>query len=231
MNPRFLAIASDPAIIHGVHGYCDEWCDYCPVTARCLAFRCINEFREQHGRAGSDLPFESLEEAVAFTRELAAIEGRSTDEMDAQLAGHGGRPGMTTTDSLASVAWEYAVRASELMMPTADAIASASRGVSGPEPDQVVLWHHLRIYLKVFRALASRDRGAGTLTEEAAGCAKLALVSVERSRNALRVLGRAARNEEIASLIGLLDTIEDGLEAAFPGARAFIRVGLDCPVA
>ena len=33
MNPRFLAIAQDPSIIHGVHHYCDVWCDIPAGTA------------------------------------------------------------------------------------------------------------------------------------------------------------------------------------------------------
>jgi hypothetical protein len=44
MSPStFLAIAKDPTIIPGVHHHCDEWCDYCLVTNRCLAFRCTVE--------------------------------------------------------------------------------------------------------------------------------------------------------------------------------------------
>ena len=45
MDPQFLAIARDPRIIPGVHHYCNEWCDYCPVTARCCGYLC-------HGPAG-----------------------------------------------------------------------------------------------------------------------------------------------------------------------------------
>ena len=41
----FLAIAKDPTIIPGVHHHCDEWCDYCLVTNRCLAFKCTDEHR------------------------------------------------------------------------------------------------------------------------------------------------------------------------------------------
>jgi hypothetical protein len=39
-NSSFLAIAKDPAIISGAHHHCDEWCDYCVVTARCLTLGC-----------------------------------------------------------------------------------------------------------------------------------------------------------------------------------------------
>ena len=33
---RIVQTTSD---IPDVHLYCDDWCDYCPVTARCVALR------------------------------------------------------------------------------------------------------------------------------------------------------------------------------------------------
>jgi hypothetical protein len=86
MKARFIAIAKDPSIIPGVHHHCDEWCDYCPVPERCLSFRCTAAFRQQHRRREADSTFASMDQAVAFTRELAMLEGSSTAELDALLA-------------------------------------------------------------------------------------------------------------------------------------------------
>ena len=87
MNSRFLAVTQDPAIIPAVHHFCDEWCDYCPVTKRCLAFRCTAEFRKTKGRRDGDETFANMDEAVQFTRDLAAIEGTLTEELD-ELISH-----------------------------------------------------------------------------------------------------------------------------------------------
>jgi hypothetical protein len=76
MNARFLAIAQDRSTIHSVHHYCDERCHYCPVTRRCMGFRCTEEFRKQRGRCEADSTFTSMDEAIAFTRELAVLDGR-----------------------------------------------------------------------------------------------------------------------------------------------------------
>src|SRR4029079_12474225 len=180
MNAHYLIIARDPAIIPGVHHHCDEWCDYCPVTRRCLVFRCIAEFRRQHGRSDAGIPFVNIEEAIAFTRELAAIEGTRTDELDALVSAPPGKSGIDTRDPLAATAWEYAVRAALFMMPVARTLARSPPGSAGPGPGQVVLWYHLRIYMVTFRALVARERGGGCAhrVEHATGCAKLALVSV-----------------------------------------------------
>src|SRR5262249_8809979 len=114
INLRFLEIARDPRIIPGVHHYCDEWCDHCVLTARCLAYRCTKEHRRAHGRGGVEPTFRSMEEAVQFTRELSAIEGVPVDELEMLLAG--GHPATSLqTHPLPALAWEYAIRAERLL--------------------------------------------------------------------------------------------------------------------
>nr|ADC35904.1 hypothetical protein [uncultured bacterium 59] len=237
MNPQFLAIAKDPAIIPGVYHYCDEWCDYCALTTRCLEYRCTTEFRRQQRRSPGDPTFLSTEEAIAFTREVAAAEGTRTDGLDALLARPRALSNPAASHPLARMAWEYAIGASELMMPAWIEILKNCEGLGssapGPGPDEIVMWYHLRIYMKIFRALAAPASGAGDAsgTGEAVGCAKLALVSVQRSRSALRLLRSAGNGAAVDALIARLDALESGLDAHFPEARAFVRVGLDCAVA
>jgi hypothetical protein len=233
LNPRFLAVASDPRIIPGVHHSCDEWCDYCPQTKRCLVFRCTDEFRKELGRRPGDPTFASIDEAVAFTREVAAIEGTTTDDLDALLAHPPGRSEIQTRDPLAAHAWEYAVRAALYLGPGAIVAACTDWRAEGPTPLEVVVWYHLRIYMRVFRALVGKERRSGRSAddvEEVMGSAKLALVSIERSRAALRALRTDADAADVAGLVALLDAIECGLDERFPGARSFVRLGLDVPV-
>lgn len=231
MNPRFLAVANDPAIIPGVHHYCDEWCDYCPVTRRCLAFRCIGEWRKQHGRAPSGLTFASLDEAAAFTRELAAVDGVPTDELDALLANPPGASGVSTSDPLAAAAWEYAIRIAVVMMAATGAIAEFEPRAAGPEPEEIVRWCHLRIYMSVFRALVSAERATGESGwADALGCANRAIVMTNRSRRALQAMRTEGGAAEIDALVSLLTALEQGIDERFPGARSFVRLGLDLPV-
>ena len=164
-----------------------------------------------------------MDEAIAFTRELAALDGSSTEELDALLAKRGGGHGLETTDPLASVAWDYAVGAAFLF--TAGSMAHLGRGRRGakPAPEDVVLWHHLRIYMKLVRALVSRS------VDDANGCAKLVLVSLQQSRTALMEV-RAAGQQSADPLIAALEDLERGVEQRFPLARSYVRAGLDCPV-
>jgi len=87
--------------------------------------------------------------------------------------------------------------------------------------------------MRVFRALVSKDRasaGSCRSMEDADGSAKLALVGVQRSRDALESLRNIANEPRIAELISALDTIERGIDERFPAARSFVRIGLDVPV-
>ena len=85
----------------------------------------------------------------------------------------------------------------------------------------------------VVRALVSWERTDGDerLAESAIGCAKLALVSVERSRAALMSLRATLDAADIDRLVTALDVLARGLEQRFPLAPSYVRYGLDCPVA
>jgi hypothetical protein len=234
MNSRFIAVAQDPRIIPGVHHYCDEWCDYCPVTHRCLAFRCTIEYRKERGRREGEPTFGSLDEAVAFTKEVAALEGMPTEELDALLGNPPGHSGIETKDPLASLAWDYAMRVALWLAPLAHDALAQPTSLAEPTPVKVLLWYHVRIYMKIFRALVAKERtasGVSDRAEEAAGCAKLALVSVQRSRSALASAGLPAPANEIARLEAMLADLERGIHERFPQAQTFLRIGLDVPAA
>jgi hypothetical protein len=232
VNHRFLAVAADPAIIPGVHHFCDEWCDYCGVTRRCLAFRCMAEWRKQRGRSPADPPFVSMDEAARFTRELADAEGMRTDDLDTMLTNRSGLSDLVESDPLTSTAWEYAIQVAVLMMPVTGTIAALEPRPAGPAPEEVVLWCHLRIYMSVFQALVSAERrppATGSGSDEL-GCAKRTIVMAVRSRRALQAMRTEDRAAEIDALVSLLGGLEQGIDERFPGARSFVRLGLDLPV-
>jgi hypothetical protein len=229
MTSTYLAVAADPRIIPGVHHHCNEWCERCDLTNRCLAYRCTAEYRQARGRRNGDATFSNLTEAFAFTRELAAIEGATTAELHSRELDP--RRDSEADDPLAALALEYTVRAAMLVGPGAiDAIGQPPRSPEGGATD-VLAWYHLRVYGRVFRALIARRGGLDAREDEALGFAKLAIVSVCRSRAALRTLGETTDPIQAAELVSLLDAIERGLDERFPKARNFVRLGLDVSVA
>jgi hypothetical protein len=230
---RFLAIAKDPTIIPGVHHHCDEWCHYCPVTSRCLGFRCTEEFRRFHRRRRADPTFESIEQAAAFTRELSAAEGVPTPELDMLLDRSADGNDLHTSDPLARIGWEYALGVAVLMAPHTAAVVAAKPQRPAPRAEDIVLWYHLRLYFRLVRALVAKERhdsGEGGRLEDAIGSAKLVLVSAQRSRDAWRVLETRFDPDVARQLIALLDELERGIDARLPEAHRYVRLGLDVPV-
>ena len=104
---------------------------------------------------------------------------------------------------------------------------------AGPEPEEIVLWCHLRIYMSVFQALvsAARRHPGNSDGEQALGCAKRTIVMAARSRRALQAMRTDDRVAEIDDLVSLLADLEGRIDERFPGARSFVRLGLDLPVA
>jgi len=104
-----------------------------------------------------------------------------------------------------------------------------------PSPIDVVAWYHVLIRTRVGRALASAmqsaARGRPVWMDDANGCAKMVLVGIGRSRTALRRLRGERDDWRVASLLGTLEELGPAVECRFPSARAFIRPGLDGPVA
>jgi hypothetical protein len=226
-----MTIAADPRIIPGVHHHCDEWCDHCHLTDRCFEFRCTNEFRKVTDRKDGEQTFVSIDEAVAFTRDLSSIEGVSTAALDA-LLGNSRAPAKVTNDPLAVLAWEYAVAVALAYGPQSLAAPDGPPVPGEPSPEELVLWYHLRIYMRIFRAIAA-VHGTGLLPEnadEALGSAKLALYSIRRSQQALMKLASSPEHAGAGSLSAKLDAIDGGVRERFPEADGYIRLGLDEPV-
>ena len=88
--------------------------------------------------------------------------------------------------------------------------------------------------MRTGRALVSAaraERGVPDALEDAHGCAKIALISIDRSFGALRILATGRQRGMVRQLVSMLERLTIGLEARVPGARSFIRIGLDAPVA
>jgi hypothetical protein len=229
----FADIVRDSRIIPGIHHYCDEWCERCPHTHRCLAFRCEAAYRKLNGRSGSEPTFRTKVEAQAFARQLAVAEGAGAPEGNPSLTGSREAGGLRTGDPLARAAWDYALGVSMWLVLSPDDLQQLRSG-SSPSSEEIVLWFHLRIYLKLVRALIAQEcarAGRPVQSDEANGFAKLALVSVRRSRQALLHLKATGVCVADNSLLALLDTLERGIDERFPDARGFARIGLDVPAA
>jgi hypothetical protein len=96
----------------------------------------------------------------------------------------------------------------------------------------VVGWYHMFIYVKLMRAISGLFEEDGADAEsDANGSAKIALIAIDRSISAWRVIAKEKPSCEngikpfVACLAGLRRRVEETL----PNARAFRRPGFDDP--
>jgi hypothetical protein len=217
--------------IPGVYKYCDDWCEFCRVTARCTSHR-VRQAWEARRRRDSTFDADDL---VAFTREVAAAAGETTPGLDALMAGDpkGEYQPVPADEGLCLLASQYAVGAGFLLTRAGwRPPASGTLGRS-PGPQDVLAWYHQFLAMRATRALvaaARADRGIPGERDDAEGSAKIALVGIDRSRAALARLTDGRHARICRHLDGMLESLAAGLEARIPGARAFVRIGLDAPV-
>ena len=96
---------------------------------------------------------------------------------------------------------------------------------------EVVQWYVFQIQVKFMRALPMMPGEVDdeAFTDDSNGSAKVALIAVDRCMNAWQKIAQIspAAEDEIIPLLALLQKIRRIGEETFPGARKFIRVGLD----
>jgi hypothetical protein len=189
----FVQLAPDPTLIPAVHDTCDQWCIYCPATARCLAFRLDPELWKR-----------------ATERQCSAVI-----EID---------------DPLEKLSRSYAQLSRAYLMSRPDYPFELRPRATGPTPLEVLAWFHTLIAAKVCRALtsgAAAARGVEMRADDSLVSAKVALVGIDRSLEALDALAAGSDDPRHELLQALLRCLCSDVEARFPGARSIIRAGLD----
>ena len=225
--PMFNQVALDPTLIKGIYNTCDQWCMYCPATARCLAYRCSPELRSGEQNVFKSLA-DRLYEGMTFFKRQCEAQGQPTPELDAMLEDDvRKRPVPLVNDPLERAAFRCAQLTSAYLMSRGDYPVQIVWRLTGPTPLEVVEWFHILIATKIYRALsASADIPRG-MNNDAPVSAKVALIGIDRSLEALATLSVGDDDARLELLSGHLRRLRGDVEARFPAARAVAREGLD----
>ncbi len=103
---------------------------------------------------------------------------------------------------------------------------------------EVIAWYHTLLFPKTARAVRSylehkNGEEGGILAEshreDANGCGKLVLVSIDRSMAAWIQMREILphREDEIIEMLVILERLQRGINTALPDAKSFMRPGLD----
>jgi hypothetical protein len=200
---------TNPRYIDGIFDYCDRWCERCPLTHRC----------RQCGAHGG----------------IEAAQDRSTVDSGRDVRGSHGYAELVS-------AWFDAERQGLLVRADAwvarlahddDGDALVAEAVRVKHALQIIERDRWVIQAKLSRARAcSASMTAGprnvALQHEHDGFAKVALISIDRSEAAWRVLAEWMDGSTTAlALADLLAQLRRCVESEFPAARRFVRPGFD----
>jgi len=230
-QPIFNQVCLDPTIINGVYNCCDQWCMYCPTTERCLAYRCspdIQSGKQDIHKALAD----RLYEGMAFLKTLSDAEGISTPELDALFSNDPRQWKMVPQidDPLERSARRYARLGAAYLLSRDDYPFEMRRRPSGPTPFEVFAWFRALIAVKLYRALicsAAVARGDASRSDDEQISAKVALIGIDRSLDALASMAADDEDARLGLLLAQLRRVKREAEARFPLARRFHREGLD----
>jgi hypothetical protein len=224
--------------------YCDSWCARCAFTERCSSFavRSALAMCDGNEEAAFELalgpsrvpgapPQQDLRERMAEAlgdfepseKELDEI-GREMDERRRRVGRHG----------VAEASRDYAVAAHRWLTGHDRCADNSDPAVR--EAIEVIGWDSHLIHVKIMRALDGRDEYPGGAPFEKSavqsdwnGSAKVALISVQRSEHAWRVVSTATGDEAAAALAGSLENLRHEMNREFPRAMEFRRPGFDEP--
>ena len=210
-DQRFVEAVLDPSLIPAVYDGCDQWCDYCPLTARCLAFRC----RPAGGSSG-DIYHDVAEAMYESMRDLKA-------KHEAQ--------GAAVPDALERLGRRYVMLTAAYLVSRRDLSLEVPRRPDGPTPLDIVIRYHMLIAAKIYRAVIESSRAARSADADASRAAslsaKVALLCADRSDEALSVLALDDEDPRVGHLRQQLRRVVRELEARFPAARGTVRPGFD----
>jgi hypothetical protein len=244
-----------PDYIPGIFHYCDRWCERCVFCSRCLT--CTMAEAEFGDLKESDLSNEAfwqkltevLQETYDMIKEMAGKEGIDLDAIDYDDGFDGNRPDslehlishLSKNYQAAVDEWFEACRQRFSLKEVELNWIHVLDPSENPERDafsindavEVLRWYQFQIHVKLKRAIesaAEEERyGDDGFPKDSDGSAKVALIGIDRSLSAWKILLAHFPEEKraILDLMASLKSLKKRTESQFPAAWDFIRPGFD----
>lgn len=242
-----LDLANRDDLIPGIYNYCDRWCERCTMTQKCLTYLHEQENKSEEDSLNPDEENKNFWDQIRLAWEVtmemieedADREGIDLNDVDSiELPEH-------IETSLEVQARNYGInihkwmkkhkalfsdKAEKLVMIDDDASMFKYRDAA-----EVIQWYSAFIGAKVHRAHLELDERKNNSDDEYGlyadnlGSAKIAIIAIERSLDALSVFysGFSEMEDEILQFLQELSQIKKQLLNSFPGVMDFKRPGFD----
>lgn len=226
-----------------ISAYCDRWCERCAFTMRCSTFACHaatamcdGDFRQGLELAvGQPQPVDGARpEPPPWLQELLDYEP-SAVEIAKAVEDDRLRNERIAAMKLSEASHDYTMASFRWLRDRTDSIRAGADATLS-EALEVASFDTALIGAKIHRALHGRETFADgedpddhPVQNDWNGSAKVALISIERSEAAWRLIAQALADEGAAVLGELLHELADLVRQEFPDAMAFVRPGFDEP--
>jgi hypothetical protein len=254
---EIIELTDNPDFISGIHNYCDRWCERCAFTMRCgvYAIEDADAAADSDSQDINNAAFWArlasiFEETKEMISEWARENGVDLSESALVEAGQQNEKDREEVKAhpLARAAEQYAWATNEWFenQPT-EVETSTDAGLVAETIDDdlsnytaVIRWYQFFIPVKISRGLLSRineaddneadDNEADDIeNRDSDGSIKVALIAIDRSLSAWRLMGelRPTISDFVQGMLLDLERLRINAEREFPKARDFIRPGFD----
>jgi len=225
-----------------ISSYCDRWCERCAFTGRCSAFAAeaaiamcgdVEEGLELAVGSPAQVPHGPARPADFDW--LADFEGADSSPEAKRVFEREERERRARVDDNAIVkaAWVVSMLAYQWLKANDDRLRAAADPVLD-EALTVATHDAFLVTVKLTRAVDGRDRfergedrDEGAVQNDWNGSAKVALICLERSAEAWRVVADAAGDGASLEIAEQMEALARDVEESFPQARHFVRPGFD----
>ncbi len=251
-------LAKDPKYISGIYNYCDRWCERCPFTSKCLNCSLVEEQFgdlekvDELNEAFWEKFSEMLHNTLTMIKEMAKEQGIDLDSMDmeknynnedtykenslAHLISHTSKNyAKLIGDWFNSNEYLFFEKEEEMhrirIIPSQNNPIKETKGIN--DATEIISWYQWQIHVKVKRAIQSASTEESLdfdeFPKDSDGSAKVALIGIDRSMSAWKVLLTAfpVQEKQILNFVAMLEHIKNRVETQFPHARDFVRPGFD----
>jgi hypothetical protein len=233
----------DSQRIEFISSYCDRWCERCAYTTRCSAYACevaaamcgdVAQGLELAIGTPHPVDGEPDREGPALAADLWNLEMSPGESAELERR-ESARRARLAEEPVGNLATAYTMLSYRWLSEHHDALRAAADPALAEALD-VVAHDSALLNAKLHRALDGRDRHRhdgdsedGPLQNDWNGSAKVALISLERSEVAWRLIVQATADEVAAALADAVRDLRRLALDEFPRAMSFIRPGFDEP--